>query len=1037
MIQIHSSASLQLLADQCAENVNNRGLEDPFTPHTILVPNLDSARWLRLKLTERNGILANSEFMLPAEWLWKQVRKLHPGLPKMLASDRGPLKWSLYQLLSDEQTNQKFPVLYRYIASQKEVSRDQALYQLSGKLASLFDEYLIYRPEMVNRWERGADGSGDEKWQAELWRTLIQFWSTELGAASPQNRAHLFIETEHALKRAEIRPEPSIMVFNTGLMPSVILRSLQHCGSHSDVRFYIVEPSKELKSPENQVFRSYGEDARNIAKLYSSVVGERKKLHSDIFNPDSLGNIQRSIFLDESVPKANPNDDLASVQIRSCHSRLREIEVLHDFLLEQFEKDSTLAPDDIAVVTPNPEKYKPFVDAVFNHKEEGLPVIPTHMGNNRSGSGIGKSVLRLLGLLDSRFSFDSVMDLFQSDPVRNSFGVSETQAIRVKRWMQENHVVWGLDGKHRGEWNQPKKTHQTWKSALDRGWLGQWIGENEDEDNLYYHRIESVDEQELWAVFSMYMRKLQNAARSAKSRKTLQGWVEWLRTIQSIFFTYQEEQNDGAKPLQYIFDVLNDMVSAGTGSAEIPFRVFKTELEQLIDKAGASGAVFTRGVTFSSMVPLRSIPFKVVALIGLNDQEFPRKNISPDFDLMARNPQPGERNHKLEDRNLFLESIMAAQKVHYCSYIGQSPEDNEIIPPSTIVSEWAGILSECTGKQPDEIIQKEPLTGFSPSSYDNRPAYSGRYLNALKKMTEDEGVSGLISTASLQLPEEENHISTDDLIRFFKNPMQYFINARFGSILREEDAEKEEFSLDHLELHLLMQKVFHWVLAEEKRVTIQKRLSLSGILPDGWPGKKMVDEMIHACSASIAVLEQQKITPATHYREITVYSGDTEITGHLSSYSNERMVDVNLSKPAGRILIQSWVKHILWNVAESKQESYLICNIKKGEPSLFRFKIPDNPDELLSGLITLFKSGFTEPIPFFPDTLDEYLNAKTVEKGLEKASKAFEGGFYHGERDHQAIKILMGPEVPFDESFMKPEFLKMMSEMRNHTEEVS
>jgi len=180
LIQIHSSASLQLLADQCAENVNNRGLEDPFTPHTILVPNLDSARWLRLKLTERNGILANSEFMLPAEWLWKQVRKLHPGLPKMLASDRGPLKWSLYQLLSDEQTNQKFPVLYRYIASQKEVSRDQALYQLSGKLASLFDEYLIYRPEMVNRWERELMGrvmkNGRLSYGEHLFNSGAQSW---------------------------------------------------------------------------------------------------------------------------------------------------------------------------------------------------------------------------------------------------------------------------------------------------------------------------------------------------------------------------------------------------------------------------------------------------------------------------------------------------------------------------------------------------------------------------------------------------------------------------------------------------------------------------------------------------------------------------------------------------------------------------------------------------------------------------------------------------------------------------------------------
>ena len=1025
------------MADRCAENVNDIDLKDPFMPHTILVPNLDCARWLRLRLTERNGILANTEFMLPAEWQWKQVRKLHPGLPKMLASDRGPLKWSLYQLLSDEQTSKRFPVLHRYIVSQKEVSRDHAVYQLSGKLSSLFDEYLIYRPEMVNRWERGANGTGDEKWQADLWRTLTQLWNKELKVNTPQNRAHLFIETEKALKRGEISPEPSIMVFNTGLIPAVILRSLQHCGVHSDVRFYTVELSKALESPDNPVSRSYGDDAQNIARLYSSVNGNRKRLQSDFFGSDTLGNIQRSIIIDEAVPKTKSKDDLASVQIRSCHSPLREIEVLHEFLLEQLEQDSSLAPDDIAVVTPNPDKYKPYIDAVFNHKEENLPVIPTHMGNNWSGSGIEKTVLRLLGLLDSRFSFDNVMDLFQSDPVRNCFGVSESQAGLVKRWMQENHVVWGIDGKHRSEWNQPQKTHQTWKSALDRGWMGQWVGENDDEDNLYYHRIESADEQDVWAKFSMFIRKLQNAANTAKGRKTLQEWVKWLRNIQSSFLMKEGEKNEASEPLQQIFEVVNDMVSAGAGAAEIPFRVFKTELEQLIEKSGASGAVFTRGVTFSSMVPLRSIPFKIIALIGLNDQEFPRKNSSPDFDLMARNPKPGERNRKLEDRNLFFESVMAAQKVHYCSYIGQNPEDNEIIPPSTIVSEWAGIISECTGKKPAEIIQKEPLTGFSPSSYDKKPAYSGLYLNTLEKMMADEGVSGLISRAPLPLSDEANHFSADDLTRFFKNPMQHFINARFGSTLREENAEKGEFTLDHLELHLLMQKVFDWVLAGEKREKIQKRLTMSGIVPDDWPGEKMVDEMIDACTASITVLEQQKISPAIHFREIALFSNDIEIKGYVSSNSNERMVDVNLSKPAGRNMIQSWVKHILWNVAVGRQESYLISNIKKGEPSLFRFKVPEDPAGLLSDLVTLFKKGLSEPTPFFPDTLNEYVNAKTEEKGIEKASNAFEGGFYHGERDHQAIKILMGPDVPFDESFMKPEFVSLMSEMKNHTEEVA
>jgi exodeoxyribonuclease V gamma subunit len=1035
LIQIYSSASLQLLAEKCAEKLTDSGLEDPFTPHTILVPNLDCARWLRLRICELNGILANIEFMLPAEWQWKQVRKIHSNLPKTLASDRIPMKWSLYQILSDEKMNRKFPILYRYIASQNETSMDHAVYQLSGKLASLFDEYLIYRPEMMNLLENGYAGKGDEKWQAELWRMLTVLWKSSSGFNTPQNRALLFTKTENALQKGDITSEPSIMAFNTGLMPAIIMRSLQHCGDQSDVCFFISEPTNAVQNPGNRIMKSYGEDAKNIAGLYGSVDGYRERLSSNSSSTETLlSAIQQSVIKDEKIPAFGRDDH--SVHIRSCHSPLREIEVLHDFLLEQFELDHTLAPDDIAVVTPSPDKYKPYIDAVFNHKEDHLPVIPYHLGSDRKNGGIKKAVVRLLGVLDSRFSFDAVMDLFQSEPVRARFGVSESQSAKVRQWMKDNHVVWGFDKNQRREWNQPAQTHQTWKSALDRGWLGQWIGDNEDQDTLYYHHIESGDEQEVWARFSMFINKLNEAAQSARHKKTLGEWVEWLRELQYAFLLKKENQGEKNEPLQRLFDTLNEIVLAGSESAEISFRVFKTELEQLIDEAGASGAIFTRGVTFSSMVPLRSIPFKVIALIGLNDQEFPRKPVSPEFDLMAKNPQPGERNRKLEDRNLFLESLMAAERVHYCSFVGQSPEDNETIPPSTIVSEWTGFLSECTGKSVEQIVKKEALTGFSPSSYQKLASYSDRYLRTLRKINMEHAVSGLISGSPVQPGENENLVGTDDLTRFFKNPIQYFIHARFGGILREEDSEKGEFSLDHLEMHLIMLKVFDWVLAGEKKEIIQKRLTLSGVLPDGWPGEKLIEDMVNACEISINLMHKHGITPSIYHREIDILSDEFELTGNLMSYSAERLVDVHLSKAAGRNLVQSWIRHILWCVAAGKQESYVICDVKKGDPSLFRFKTPESPEKLLADLMEIYKQGLSEPIPFFPDTLYEFVTTKNEEKKLEKASEKFEGGFYRGEREHLAIKIVMGSDAPFDETFLEPEFKRVFQEMMNHTEEV-
>lgn len=1037
MIHIYSSSSLRYLADQCAEKINDAGIDDPFVPQTILVPNLDTARWLRLRLTEKNGITANIEFVLPAEWQWKQVRKLYPELPKTLASDRGPLKWVLYEILSDAKKIRNFPVLNRYISSQKEISRENAVYQLSGKLASLLDEYILYRPEMMNRWEKGYEGKGHEKWQANLWRALTGYWKTKSEFTQPQNRAKLFIQTEKALQDGVIQPEPSISVFNTGLIPATILHSLQHCGEHNDLNIYVIKPSSTVLKPKNQLLRSYGEEAQNIATLYGSLRKAKTEQKFDAPEKKSLlGMIRRSIIFDEGVPVTEPESDLLSVQIRSCHSPLREIETLHDFLLEQFERDDSLAPDDVAVVTPNPDLYKPYIEAVFNHNEQDLPVIPYHIGSDRQGSGAEKTVVRLLDLLDSRFAFESVMDFFQSEIVRKRFELSESQTADVRQWMQENQVVWGFDGKHRKEWNQPQSKHQTWKSALDRGWLGQWIGENDDDDRLYYHRIESADQQEIWAVFSSFINGLNDAADSVKEKKTVNEWIQWLGKIESSFIEEYEEGKSAGRPLQRLFDSLSDTASLSPSSVKVPFRVFKSEVEQLLEKKAASGAVFTRGITFSSMVPLRNIPFKVIALIGLNDQEFPRKSVAPDFDLMAINPLPGERNRKLEDRNLFLESVMAAGDVHYCSFIGQSPEDNETIPPSTIVSEWSAILADSCGKKRENIIQKEPLTGFSPSSFKNQPSFSGAYFSTLQKMRSGKSVKGLVCEDSLPLTVDQNGAGIRDLTRFFKNPMQYFISARFGNTLREDDAEKSEFTLDHLETHLLFRDVFGWVLEGENDNIIKKRLKLSGVVPDGWPGEKLIRETIEGCIKSIALLEMEQINPGIHHREFSVTCDGIEIKDDLVSYSRDRLVDVNLSKPAGRIHIQTWVRHIIWNAAVKPQESYLICNIKKSEPVLVRFSVPDNPEQQLSALLSLYKEGLVKPVTFFPDTLLEYVDEKREERRLEKASVAFEGGYYHGERDHQAIQILMGADVPFNESFLKPEYVILMTEMKNHMDEV-
>src|SRR5690625_4071252 len=153
----------------------------------------------------------------------------------------------------------------------------------------------------------------------------------------------------------------------------------------------------------------------------------------------------------------------------------------------------------------------------------------------------------------------------------------------------------------------------------------------------------------------------------------------------------------------------------GGSRTPISYDQFRTEVAEALKEHHAAGAQFTRGVVFSSMVPVRGIPFRIIALLGLNDHSFPRKSRTPDFDLMVQDPRPGERNRKEEDRNLFVQSILSASEVYYSSYIGQSEVDNEEIPPSAILRQWAEYVRDERGRSAGHVVTRAWATGVRAS----------------------------------------------------------------------------------------------------------------------------------------------------------------------------------------------------------------------------------------------------------------------------------------------------------------------------------
>lgn len=1047
MISYYSGNQLTALADHLSDSLKSQKPDDPFQSQTILVPNRDSAKWLQLYLSEKFGIAANYRFMMPAEWHWNQIREFYPDLPKVLPSDPEPMKWTLFSLLSEPDVLKKFDRLYKYISEQSEEMRETATLNLSRQLASVYDQYLIYRPEMILKWDAGKIGSEDEKWQADLWKLLTERWDKSFKMPVCQHKAKLFEIAEQEFKRKDKVSEKTLFVFNPGLIPASIALFMKVYSEKYPVYLYQNKVTENIcKEYDCSILNSLAEESVSIDSIYKSIADKEITDFSE-FDSRSLLNEVKSRISKNRPDENYEFDNDESIQFRSCHSRLREIESLHQFLLERFETDTTLKPDDILVVTPDLAPYEKVIDAVFGVQEEGLPEIPyrTPSSGFQESVQVTNTFLEFLNLLTSRFRFDDVFFLFQSKPVLERFKISESEASKVKEWLEDNYIIWGIDEEHRKEWGQPEQKTHTWKRALQRIWDGDIIGSHRVGHLGFdrYEGVKTIADREHWAVFNRFFNFLNDSRQIINHPKCAGQWCDLLVRWASEIFS-DGVINDGAGyAVKSGIESLRNQFEASSVEGKISFKLIRSEIEAVLENRTGRSARFTDGVTFSSMVPVRGLPFKLIAMIGLNEESFPRKQNAPDFDLMNQNPRVTERDRKKEDKALFLESVLAAGEIHYCSYIGQSRVDNEHLPPSPIVSEWIDYLSRITGRKQENWVRYEAISGFSPNVFTNGKIYSEKYFSAMEATISD--TSDRKGGIQFQKPNESNDVQTDvelnDLIRFYTKHPDWFLRNRFDARPRDPEDERDEFSLSTLERHQLFRQIFSWRLSGIEPERFESIVLESGIVPAGWGGRKNLNELSESVDTALQVLDELNIKPEMSHIILNIKLKDKGLTGLVENYSNRELVQINPSSKRGGNMFKAWLNHLAVQASGlfENTKSRFICELKKGEPIVITINPVKDPKELLGELMKEYSDDSGKPLLFFPDVIQKYLDKDPLKKpdyARSEARKKFEGDQHtFAERDNLAVKLLYGPTVEFSEEMLDKTYLKWMENMNDHMTE--
>jgi len=1070
-LKIYTSNHMEILAQQLARIVREP-LPSPISSEIIVVQSRGMERWVSMEIAGHNGICANCSFLFPNLFLHEIVKKLIPDLPEDSPFDPVTMTFKIMNVLQSSIDLPGYESLKRYLVDDK---NGMKLFQISQKIADLFDQYLVFRPEMIFRWEKGKE----DHWQAQLWREISSGKESLHRARMRKTLLEKIKKQSHEIKNLPDR----ISIFGISYLPPFHLETFIEISRLSQVNLFLMNPCREywaeIVSPRqikeiqrkyitstgvteelyleegNRLLASMGTLGRNFFSMISGMdcqmfeqfkdAEERSmlsKIQSDILNLKSRGFSRL-----DSVPDLNTSGISSpsrnrfslqqhsdtSVQIHSCHSPMREIEVLHDNLLAMFEEDPDLLPKDIVVMAPDIESYAPFIQAVFDAQTDEALRIPFTIADRglRKESRIIEGFLSILNLKGSRFGATRVMALLESAGIKERFGLTESDIEIAERWIKETNIRWGMDADFRRELGLPGFSENTWKAGIERLLLGYampGLDRNLFSGILPYDPIEG-GEVKILGKFLDFLDRVFTCIGSLDSPRTLSEWHVKLVEILEDFFAPDEDSEQEIQVLRRILDTLSRTEELSGFDGPVEIEVVKCFLENLLESVNFGTGFISSGVTFCAMLPMRSIPFKVVCLVGMNMDAFPRESKILSFDLMAKNPRIGDRSRRNDDKYLFLEAIISARNKFYISYVGQSIRDNTRIAPSVLVSELMDYIKEGFGLSEDQVVTLHRLQAFSPEYFKSGGklfSYSMENFAAGCSRYERKDIPGLISSKLPDPAQEWKHLDIKEFSAFFSNPDKFLLEKRLGIYLPERadvSDERENFSLGHLEKYVLDQEmVLHRLSGSDLKDFFPVKKA-SGQLPHGNVGEFVYNEMSLDAEGFVRKIEDHITGKRLDDHTVDINIAGFNLCGRLTDIYEQGLIRMRYVRTKPKYLLETWVNHVILCVlVEGKRpvKSFLLC-----KDAAWEFAPVSNSTDILNGLLKLFWKGMSEPLHFFPESSFEYarkllMKHQTIPEALSSAKNKWIGNdFARGESEDPYFERCFGRTDPLDDDFEK------------------
>ena len=1019
-------------------------LADPLAPEIVVVQNPGMARWLSQHIALETGIAAHFEFPLPATFIWNIFKETLGELPDLSGFDRSVLLWRIPALLDELLSDPSMAEIAGYLQGDDDDSRK---FQLAGKITDIFDQYLVYRPDLLAAWENGDD----KQWQSLLWRRL-----TTDNAMHRAALFHRFIETAEAGLLSTQRLPQRVCFFGLNSLAPASLSVIEQISPLVNIHIFHLSPCKQAWDdimPErllavkrqkwcnqnlddissyfstgNPLLASMGAMGQEFFSLLMQLDHEDLELYEQPDTTSLLGTIQEDILTlhDRTrTPSPPPDPTDNSIAFHCCHSPMREIQVLHDRLLDLFAADPDLKPADILVMAPDINGYAPFVSGVFGSAAGNLQ-IPWSIADRQGSAGqpVIEGFLGLLELVSSRFTAPEVTALLENPAILHAFNLQEQDFSVLRTSIRNGGIRWGLNQNQRKAQGTDDSNLHTWDFGLQRLLLGYITGPMDAPVQDIMPCSSTLNDTGTWlGSLTDFISKLQALQQTLRKPHTPESWAEILQGLLQDFLTGTAtiQDQDGLLTLRAAIADFSACCAKAEFNEPISLAIIRSHFNsQLAEPAG--GQAFLSGrVTFCNMVPMRSVPFKVIWLLGMNDMDYPRSQRPPAFDLMAAHPRLGDRSRRDDDRYLFLESILSARSQLAISWIGRDQQENRELPPSVVVAElrdyidrgWPSGLQDTATSQ--LLTTQYPLQPFSRRCFDGNPktaSYAALWLPALDNPPDNVFINKPLPAPDHNLQE----IDLARLVRFWNHPVRFFLEQCLGLRLHAADEllpESESFALDFLEQYLLGQKLVTTLLKGDDLQVPFQRLLAAGDLPRAGFGKILFHDMSDTATALVDNVKPLIAEPAEAV-EINLQFDDILLKGWLNALYSTGRVSCRPATLKARDLLQLWIQHLV--LCLRRPADVALNSFHAATDTIICFQEVDDAKAQLHALLNRFCQGHLEPLHFYPKTSHAWA-ATDDDHRMKKAEASWYSGWTRGEEEDPAYALALRGLNPLDDQF--------------------